>query len=72
MRCSEHMGDGRRLISRSGCNGHLWSWEHSGDSGTFLEGSQMGAERALRDPGGSGGHLWEFRGRIPGSKVRGA
>ena len=41
MRGSELMGDCRRLIPRSGWNGNLWAWEHSGDLGTFLEESQM-------------------------------
>ena len=61
MSCSELMGDDRRVISRSGWNGNLWAWEHSGDSGTFLEGFQMGLrghlgiQEGLGDTYGSSG-----------------
>ena len=66
MSCSELMGDDRKLNSRSGWNGNLWAWEHSGDSGTSFGGVPSGSERALRDQGGSGKHLWEIWGEDTG------
>ena len=65
MRCPELMGDDRRLISRSGWNGNLWAWEHSGDLGTFLEESHMGLRGHLEIKQGLGGTYERYGGRIP-------
>ena len=66
MSCSELMGDDRRVISRSGWNGNLWAWEHSGDLGTFLEESQMELRGHFGIKGGLGDTYGGYGGRIPG------